>query len=72
MYAVTGGEGSSWQRWATALLLAERDDPASERSLWELLDDPDEEVRKGAASSLIHRNPELDAAELLRAAAAII
>jgi len=46
--------------------LAEQDDPASEEVLWELLDDPDEQVRKSAASSLIYRNPKLDSAELLR------
>src|SRR5438034_7191124 len=66
MHAVAGAEGNEWQRWVTAVRLAEQDDPASEEVLWELLDDPDEQVRKSAASSLIYRNPKLDSAELLR------
>jgi len=63
---VSGDEVSSSRRWATALRLAESDDPASEGVLRDLLDDPDEQIRVSAASSLIHRNPQLDAADLLR------
>jgi HEAT repeat protein len=63
---VSGDEMNSWRRLAMALQLTESDDPASEEVLWGLLDDPDEQVRDSAASSLIHRNPQLDAAELLQ------
>lgn len=54
------------RRFLKALQLAESDEPGSEGILWELLDDPDQQVRVAAAGSLIHRDPQVEAAGLLR------